>query len=363
MSMGDLSFSAPGDSVFSRSMNRLLSISLFCSIFTSIPGAFSQTLGGQSVFNFVKLPNSPQVSALGGITTSVITRDIGPSFQNPALLREDMRGQVTAVFGMAPAGIKDLNALGGWRHDPWKTNFSLGVQYISYGQATQTDAAGNVLGDFRPRDMVVQAAFSRQYLERFHYGASLKYISSIYGPYRSSAIAVDMGITYTDSAGLFQAGFVAKNMGAQLKTYAGQGEDMPFDLQLGITKRLRHLPVQFSVTAHRLHQWDIAYRDTLFNVDNYGNPGKSGFADKLFRHFVFAVQGYIGGRVELTLGYNVLRGKELKIDNVSNGLTGFSYGVGVLLDRLQIRYARSQYQRQIAGNQLGISFDLNGKKR
>ena len=274
-----------------------------------------------------------------------------------------MSGQVTAVFGLAPAGIKDLFAMGGWRYEPWKTNFSLGMRSISYGVSTQTDAAGNILGDFRPLDIVVQAGFSRSYLDRFQYGASLKYISSAYGQYRSSAMAVDMGITYTDSAGLFRAGFVVKNMGTQLKTYAGQGEDMPFDLQLGITKRLRALPIQFSLSAQRLHQWDIAYRDTVFNIDNYGNSGKTGFADNLFRHFVFAVQGYIGGKVELTVGYNVLRGKELQITNVSNGLTGFSYGVGVLLDRLQVRYARSQYQRQIAGNQLGISFDLNGKKK
>jgi hypothetical protein len=119
----------------------------------------------------------------------------------------------------------------------------------------------------------------------------------------------------------------------------------------------------FAVTAWGQSATPIVYRDTVFNIDNNGNSGKTGFADNLFRHFVFAVQGYIGGKVELTVGYNVLRGKELQITNVSNGLTGFSYGVGVLLDRLQVRYARSQYQRQVAGNQLGISFDLNGKKK
>jgi len=344
-------------------MKRLLPILFFCSIFGARVSVIAQTLGGSSAFSFVKLPNTPQLTALGGVNISNITNDIGPSFHNPALLREAMSGQVNAVFGTAPAGIKILDALGGWRYKPWATNFSLGVHYISYGQAPLTDASGNILGDFSPRDMVVQASFSRTYLERFHYGASFKYISSVYGPYRSSAIAADVGLTYTDSAGLFQAGFVAKNMGAQLKTYAGQAEDMPFDIQLGVTKRLRQLPIQFSLTAQRLHQFDIAYSDTLFNQDNYGDSRKSGFADKLFRHFVFAVQGYIGNKVELTLGYNVLRGKELSIGNVSNGLTGFSFGVGVLLDRLQIRYAHTMYQRQIAANQFGISMDLDAKKK
>ena len=340
-----------------------LPILVFCSIFFAKLGLHAQTLGGSSAFSFVKLPNTPQLTALGGVNVSTITRDIGPSFHNPALLRQFMSGQVNAVFGSAPAGIKNLDAIAGWHDKPWATNFSLGVHYLAYGESPLTDAAGNILGNFNPRDMVVQASFSRTYLERFHYGASIKYISSTYGPYRSSAVAADVGLTYTDSAGLFQASFVAKNMGAQLKAYAGQPEDMPFDLQIGVTKRLRMLPIQFSLTAQRLHQFDIAYTDTLFNQDNYGDSKRPGFMDKLFRHFVFAVQGYVGNRIELTMGYNVLRGKELSIGNVSNGLTGFSFGVGVLLDRLQVRFAHTMYQRQIAANQFGISMDLDARKR
>jgi len=350
------------ESVHSYPMRSLILV-LFCSTLLPNSPVVSQTLGGQSAFQFVKLPNCPQLTALGGVNVSAISSDIGPSFQNPSLLRKEMSGRMTASFGMFQDGFKDLHALAGWRYEPWGTNFSLGTHYISYGQAMQTDASGNILGEFSPRDMVIQLTASRKYLEHWHYGVSVKYISSLYGMYRSSAIAMDVGINYFDSASLLQLGFVAKNMGAQLHTYAGQGEDMPFDLQLGITKRLKMLPVQFSITAQRLHQFDIQYRDTLFNVDNYGNAGKSTFTGKLFRHFIFAVQGYVAGRVELTLAYNVLRKQELSIGNTANGSTGFSYGIGVLLDRFQLRFARAPYQRQFAMNQLGISLDLNAKRK
>ena len=47
----------------------------------------AQTLGGNSAYNFLKLPNTPQLSALGSINISNITGDAGLSFNNPALLR------------------------------------------------------------------------------------------------------------------------------------------------------------------------------------------------------------------------------------------------------------------------------------
>jgi hypothetical protein len=133
---------------------------------------------------------------------------------------------------------------------------------------------------------------------------------------------------------------------------------MPFDLQLGITKRLAHAPIQFSLTAHRLHQFDILYRDTTNNIDNFGNAGKAGLADRIFRHFVFAVQGFVGDKVELTLGYNFLRRSELGITNAANGMAGFSMGAGVMLKRMQVRYARSVYVNGLAYDQFGLNIEL-----
>jgi hypothetical protein len=51
--------------------------------------------------------------------------------------------------------------------------------------------------------------------------------------------------------------------------------------------------------------------------------------------------------------------QELSIENTANGLTGFSLGVALLLNKMQIRYARSHYQNNTAYNQFGISMTLN----
>ncbi|HET9055503.1 MAG TPA: type IX secretion system protein PorQ [Chitinophagaceae bacterium] len=335
---------------------------LYGMMFISHAG-YSQTLGGNAVFNFLKLPNSPQLTALGGINLTNQSNDISLAFNNPALLRDSMHSQTIAVFNSLPAGIKNLHWMLGYHHSKLKTNFAFGIHYFNYGNFLQTDAIGNVLGEFRPTDFVVQLTASRQYLEKWFYGLSVKYINSNYGIYRSSGIAMDVGVNYYDKENLFQVGVVAKNMGTQLTHYASnKKEELPFDLEIGISKRLEKAPFQFSATIHHVHQFDIRYNDTTFNNDNPfgGNVNDSkNTGDKIFRHFVLATQLYLGKYVEVTMAYNHLRRSELKISNAGNGLNGFSLGVGALLPKLTIRYARAYYQSNTAYNQIGINLPLN----
>lgn len=325
--------------------------------------ARSQTTGGSSVFNFLKLSNSPQLTGLGGINISNQSSDIGLAFNNPALLRASMHSQASLVFNSFYAGIKNYHLFTGFRYEPWQTNFAVGVNYFSYGSIPETDFTGNILGSFKPTDYVVQVSASRQYQERWHYGATIKFIHSGYGNYRSSGLAMDAGVTYTDTANLLQVSLVMKNMGGQLSTYTGaDATDLPFDLQIGISKKLAKAPLQFSITAHQLHRFDIRFNDTAFNNENGLDPGPNGkkyIFDKFFRHIVLAVQLFIGDKVEISTGYNHLRRKELNIGQSGNGLNGFSLGIGVLLKKFQLRYARSHYQNNSGYNQFGLNIRLS----
>jgi hypothetical protein len=319
-----------------------------------------QTLGGSSIFNFLRLPNTPQLTALGGINVSVSSNDVGMAFNNPALLKKDMHTQMNLVFNSFYAGTDAYHLSFGYRQEKLKTNFAFGLTYFDYGKVTETDAAGNVFGNLRPTDWVMQLSASRSYLEKWNYGASMKFISSNYGIYHSNGIAADAGVLYTDTANLLSASLLVKNIGFQLKKYAGAGaEELPFDLEAGITKKLKDAPLSFSLTAQRLHQFDIRYNDTVFNAGLGANKqGKFTF-DKIFRHFVIAAQAYPIPQIEFSVGYNHLRRQELNISNTTNGLNGFSLGLGLLVKKLQVRYARTYYQNNTAFNQLGLSLKLN----
>src|SRR5450755_2965366 len=77
--------------------------------FYVVCSASAQTLGGNTVYNFLNLPNTPQLAALGGTNISAISDDVGMSFNNPALLRASMHAQLNASFNSFYAGVNNYS--------------------------------------------------------------------------------------------------------------------------------------------------------------------------------------------------------------------------------------------------------------
>lgn len=274
-----------------------------------------------------------------------------------------MSGQLQVNMAGYNGGLKYGHAAFGTHAAKLATTFAASLQYVGYGQMQHTDVTGNVLGSFRPVDFAFQLTASRRYLEKWHYGITFKYIRSRYFDYRSTGLAADVGITFTDTARGWQAGLVATNMGTQFTKYApDENATLPFDLQVGISKQLAHVPIQLSATIHHLHQFDIRYagpdlRDDIRieNGDTLRTRGRG--IDNLFRHFVLAAQWHIGKYIEVTGAYNHLRRQELSLPE-RRGMSGFSMGVGVVVKKFQLRYARSWYQRSVGFHHIGCSIPL-----
>jgi hypothetical protein len=314
-------------------------------LFNQLP---AQTLGGNAVFNFLSQPNTAQLSALGGVNISTIGNDVGMSFNNPSLLRDNMHQQVNTSFNSFLAGIRNYSLTTAWHFEPAQTTVAVGTNYFDYGTLAQTDASGNMLGTFRPVDYVVQVMASKQYHERFYCGVTMKYINSSYGQYRSSGLAFDVGISYYDSVNRLQVSVVAKNMGTQLKTYDGSNrkEELPFDLQAGITKRLENAPFQFSLTAQHLQQFNIYYNDTTFRASEGENAYNSNSTlQKIFSHLVISAQVFLDEKLELMTGFNFQRRQDLD---------------ALLLKKLHIRYATGFYQSNLF-HQLSLNLNWGGK--
>lgn len=325
--------------------------------------AGAQVLGGRQSYAFLELPPSPQITALGGANVAIQGSDVSTALLNPALLRPEMGGQLQVNMAGYNGGIKYMHTAFGAYAPGIGTSFAASLQYVGYGTIQHTDVTGNVMGSFRPVDFSFQLTASRRYLEKWHYGLTLKYIRSKYFDYGSTGIAADVGITFTDSARGWQAGLVATNMGTQFSKYApDENATLPFDLQVGVSKKLAHVPIQLSATIHHLHQFDIRYegpdlRDELQieNGDTLRTGGRG--IDNLFRHFVLAAQWNIGKYIELTGAYNHLRRQELSLPE-RRGMSGFSMGVGLVVKKFQLRYARSWYQRSIGFHHIGASIPL-----
>ena len=322
----------------------------------------AQTIGGSSVFNFLRLSASPLVAGMGGINLSEDRKDIGMAFENPAQLDPAMAGQLATGFNTGLADIQSYMAMAGWRADHIHTRFAGGILYLNYGTIVQTDASGNVLGQVRPRDWVAQISASRSYGSRWNYGASIKWIQSSLGSYRANGVAMDLGLIYRDSVNGWRFALTARNMGTQLKTYAGAGgDDLPFDLQIGATKRLREAPFGFSLTLHHLHRLALGYNDVAFdNQVGWNTASNQKWSlDNLLRHTVLATHVYLGKYVTADLGFNYLRRREWQVGETGNGLAGFSLGVSLRARSFFLHYAHMGYQRGTGLHQFGLTLKLD----
>lgn len=324
----------------------------------------SQSLGGNAVFNFLQLPNCTQAAALGGIQISNYHNiDVGLAYQNPSLLRKKMNSQINASFNNYFSSIKNVN-FNAAKYIA-KNDITLGgfINYFNYGNNTQTDASGNILGNFSANEYVVQLAASKQYKENWFLGTALKFASSKFSVYHSNAIGLDIGLSYYDTTHQLQISFVVKNLGTQLKKYDGiTKEELPFDVQWGITKKLAKAPLQFSITAHHLQKFNLLYNDTLFKQSegDESYQTKKYTLEKVFSHLIFSAQLFLSDKIEITTGYNFLTRQNLNVYNTANGLNGFSLGFGALFKKFHFRYATGFYQKNMF-HYTGINFSLQEK--
>ena len=99
----------------------------------------------------------------------------------------------------------------------------------------------------------------------------------------------------------------------------------------------------------------------IFEMPSFKRDYDNAFGkiSNILNHFVIAGHIFISKNLEAIVGYNHLRRKELNMGLSGNGLNGFSTGIKVSFQNLQVLYARSLYQRNVTLNQIGINVEMN----
>ena len=245
-----------------------------------------------------------------------------------------------------------------------KNYCAIGVQYIDYGTFQYATDLNVLSGQtFTAEDMALYIMYARPLTKKITVGATLKPINSVYENYTSYGVAMDAGVSYNDSASLFSAGLVLKNMGTQLKGYYSEDgvqhlEPLPFDIQLGLSKKLNHAPLRFSLTLDNLQHWDLNYESTNQSTTSTTTTSKIGFFDMAFRHMVLAAEFIPSKNFYLTLGYNDRRQQEMTMSGFKSG-AGFSYGGGIKLYKFHVGFGMTQFQVGNYSYQFSISTSLN----
>ena len=332
--------------------------------------------GGASVFTFLGLPSSARVNALGGTNVCLNEGELAASICNPALLSDSTHMQIELGYGYYGASEHFGSALYG--HNWGQNYFAGGVHYLNYGKFTYADEYGNLLGGtFAAQDILINLAYARHLSEMFTVGVSLKPVISAYEIYTSFALGADVGGHFVLPGQGLEVGLSLQNIGWQLKGFYTDSygdsdlEMLPLNLQLGISYKLPHAPIRFSLTAHNLQRWDLNYQMANMGTKRgdskiqYYTATNTPWYDMLFRHTIWAVDIVPKSKkFWITLSYNHRRRQELNlVDTGANveqkSLAGFALGAGLNIKGVHIGVAASQYTRSNYTFQLSLGLDVN----
>lgn len=296
-----------------------------------------------SAFNTLRLPASSHAAALGGQNVTLIEDEPTAGWYNPALYANvsDLSASLnfmTYAAGSTWMGAHFVKAFGE-RH-----TMAVGVQYMNYGKMDETDEAGNTLGQFSAKDIVIGAGYSYLLSDRWTGGANLKMMVSNLADYTALAAAIDVGVNYYDDENDLSVSASLQNIGTQLKAYHdGQRTHLPFTLALGFSKGMAHLPVRFHVTMTDVTRWKSSYYVLPENKDK-DKSDKVGFGKIALNHFVLGLDILPTDYLYLSVGYNFRRAYELKASGSSH-LAGLSAGAGVNVKHFKFGVSYAKYHQ------------------
>lgn len=322
-------------------------------------------VGGDNTYEFLNLPVSARVGALGGNAIATPDDDISLSYQNPALLGSGMSNKLALNYINYFSDV-NFGYVGYARHFNKAGTFSAGIQFLDYGNFTQADETGLITGEFTAGEYCLNFGYGRQLDSSFSIGANLKTIYSNLADYTSVGSAIDVAGMYYNRKRDIGVALVVKNIGMQWKTYASEREQLPFEAQIGISKKPEHVPFRFSIIYQHLERWDMRYddplspRDTIDPLTGEEIPRSKGrdFADNFARHLVFNGEFLLTKNFNIRLGYNYQRRKELMVTG-RHGMIGFSFGVGLKISKFHLSYGRASYHLAGKSNHFTLTTNLS----
>jgi hypothetical protein len=288
-------------------------------------------------FDFLKTNISSRAAALGGSFVSnhedadvIFYNPAGTSFLKDIPVSFNFIKHLLDINLASFSASKDFEGIG---------RISAGIKYINYGSFTGADNFGNKTGEYGAGEIAFIAGYSGLISENFYYGANLKFIYSGIENYSSTALATDIGIHYVIPDQNLHFGLAVLNLGTQLSSYISTKENLPLDVTIGLSDKLKHLPLQFFIDFHSL------------------NKKQSTFL-KRFNAFTIGGEFTLSKVFKLRFGYDNQRRQDFKIANFA-GLAGFNFGLGINVKEYNFNYSFSSLGEVGALHSIGITTAFN----
>lgn len=319
--------------------------------------------GGRNTYDFLNLPISARVAALGGNSIAINDGDINLVHFNPALINNKMSNNLNFSYINYFSDIKFGYVSYSNRFK--KGFYNAGMQYINYGKFTKADANGDITGEFTAGEYALNTAYAQQlpYLDSsISVGVNVKFLYSTFEQYQSFGLASDLGAIYFNPKYKLGLALTLMNVGTQISTFdKGNRDPLPFNAQIGVSKQFAKAPIRFSLVYENLQRFNLTYLDTI-NVKINSLTGekeveKISFYDKLLRHIVVGAEIFPTKNLFFRAGFNYRRRQELKVAT-RPGTIGLTWGIGFRISKFHLSYGRAIYHLAGPSNHITITTNL-----
>jgi hypothetical protein len=319
-------------------------------------------IGGQSVYQFLNLVNSPRQAALGGKIITTFDEDVNQAQYNPAAINELMDNKLSVNYGNYFGEVKYGTIAYAYTFDRHVQTFFAGATYINYGNFDGYNEFGRPTDSFTGQEAALNFGYGYNIPNTdFYVGTNAKLITSSLESYTSFGGALDLGFIYKDENNDINWAFAIRNLGTQFKTYSGNKESLPTEIMVGISQQLENVPVRWHLTFENLQQWKVAFENpnrAVSSIEGDSEPEKVSVLNNVLRHTILGVEFFPQKSFNLRLGYNFRRAEELSILEQRN-FSGISVGFGLKVNNLKFNYSYSRYTLAANNSLFGMTINLN----
>lgn len=313
-----------------------IAISLCLSLF-AVSSATAQVAG---TFSLLKIDASPRIGALGGAYGASSGNDVHSLYYNPSGLEASMTGMLGLSYlnhvGDLNAGfttyVRDVDRIG---------TLGVGLRFLTWGSSDRIDEMGVEDGTFGASEVILTVGGARQYNEAVRIGVAVHAMTSGIDDHRASAVAIDLGTTYTVPGSTLSASLSLHNLGVVASSIGELDDELPLDLRLSISGRLQHLPLLLTVSGRNLHD------------PGNGPDNLEGF-DAVMRHLAFGGEFQFSESFQLRFGYNHQRHQDLKMSSRLD-LAGLGLGFGLRVNRFMLDYGFNSWSTLGGLHHIGVS--------
>lgn len=304
-------------------------------VFSGVASAQTGTLGA---FSFLRLDLSPRAAALAGAFDAVPSDDPALVFYNPALLGDAAADQVSLLY---QNHLSDVNAGAlAYSRAVRGLHAAVGLRYLSWGELERATAEGERTGTFGAGGVALSAGASYAASARLRYGATVHVARFSIDDRAATALAADAAVAYVVPEERLTLSASVHNLGVALSSLGATRDDLPLDVRVAVSKRLRYLPLLLSVTGYNLHE------------PGAGQPDRSAGAQVL-AHVILGGELQFSEAFQVRVGFNPRRNQELRTQDRLD-FAGLGLGFGLKVRRVAFDYGTMSWSENGRLHHFGV---------